>query len=341
MRTSIFSAMLGLIFILQLSSCEKRPRNVVKNYYDKGEFNGSVLVVNNGKAVCDTVLGLSNIEKNIKLKKTTPIYLASLSKPFTAVSVMLLQQKGLLNYEDKASKYIELPAYAQNVSIRQLLNHTSGIRDYESIIFSKKGLTNQDVLNWLNGLNKLQFPSGSRFEYSNSGFIILSLIIEKISGQSYGTFLREHIFAPLGMKNTWVYDSSTADKSRATGYNKEKQLNDYSILTTGDGGIYSTPADLYRFDQALRNFKLINKSNTDLMYTPATLSDGKISTYGFGWFIEEADSGKTVSHTGGLSGFRAIFWRDLNHNSCIIALTNQGDAFPLSDFLNDMKRTLQ
>ncbi|HCA09940.1 serine hydrolase domain-containing protein [Chryseobacterium sp.] len=341
MRISLFSLLLGFIVILQLLSCEKNSRDVVENYYDKGEFNGSVLAVNNGKIVCDTALGLSNREKNIKLEKTTPIYIASLSKPFTATSVMLLQQKGLLNYDDKASKYIELPAYAQNVSIRQLLNHTSGIKDYESIIFSKKGLTNQDVLGWLNGLNKLEFPSGSRFEYSNSGFIILSLIIEKVSKQSYGTFLSEHIFVPLGMKNTWVYDASTADKNRVTGYNKEKQPDDYSILTTGDGGIYSTPEDLYRFDQTLRSFKLINKSNTDLMYTPTKLSDGKLSNYGFGWFIEESDGGKTVSHTGGLSGFRAIFWRDLSHNSCIIALTNQGDAFPLADFLKDMKRTLQ
>lgn len=341
MRTSLFSAMLGFIFILHLSSCEKNSRDVVESYYDKGEFNGSVLAVNHGKTVCDTALGLSNMEENIKMEKTTPIYIASLSKPFTAVSVMLLQQKGLLNYDDKASKYIELPAYAQNVSIRQLLNHTSGIKDYESIIFSKKGLNNQDVLDWLNGLNKLEFPSGSRFEYSNSGFIILSLIIEKVSKQSYGTFLSEHIFVPLGMKNTWVYDSSTADKNRATGYNKDKQSDDYSILTTGDGGIYSTPEDLFRFDQALRSFKLINKNNTDLMYTPAKLSDGKLSNYGFGWFTEESDGGKTVSHTGGLSGFRAIFWRDLNSNSCIIALTNQGDAFPLADFLKDMKRTLQ
>ncbi|MFN1216071.1 serine hydrolase domain-containing protein [Chryseobacterium kwangjuense] len=340
MKTSLFTLMLSLSLILQLSSCEKNSRNVIQNYYDKAEFNGSVLVVNNGKTICDTTLGLSNIEKNIKLDKTTPFYIASLSKPFTAVSIMLLQQKGLLDYDDKASKYIDLPAYARNVSIRQLLTHTSGIRDYESIIH-KKGLTNQEVLRWLSGESKLQFPSGSTFEYSNSGFIILSLIIEKISQQSYGTFLSEHIFVPLGMKNTWVYEFSSAHQNRAKGYNKEKQPDDYSILTTGDGGIYSTPGDLYLFDQALRNFRLINKSNTDLMYTPATLSDGKTSSYGFGWFIDESEDGKSVSHTGGLSGFRAIFWRDLKHNSCIIALTNQGDAFPVGNFLKDMKRTLE
>lgn len=339
MRTSIFSVLIGLTFILQLSSCKENSSEVVKKYYSNGEFNGSVLAVKNGKTVCDTALGLSNIEKNIKLEKTTPIYIASLSKSFTAVSIMLLQQKGLLNFDDKASQYIDLPKYARDVSIRQLLNHTSGIKDYESVISDKKELTNQEVMSWLKSLTQLQFPSGSKFEYSNSGFIILSLILEKISGQSYGKFLNDNIFVPAGMKNTWVYDSSTAHQSRAKGYNKEKKPDDYSILTTGDGGIYSTPEDLYRYDQTLRNFKLINKSNTALMYTPAKLSDGKLSNYGFGWFIEE--DGKTVNHTGGLNGFRAVFWRDLHHNSCIIALTNQGDAFPLTDFLKDIKKTIQ
>ncbi|KMQ64860.1 hypothetical protein ACM46_11620 [Chryseobacterium angstadtii] len=341
MRTSIFSVLTGFALVLQLSSCKKNSLDIVKEYSDKGEFNGSVVIVENGKTVCDMAFGLSNREKNIQLDKTTPIYIASLSKTFTAVSVMLLQQKGLLNYDDKASKYIHLPEYAQNVSIRQLLNHTSGIKDYETIISDKKGLTNQDVLNWLNSLDKLQFASGSSFEYSNSGYIILSSIIEKVSGQPYGTFLSENIFVPLGMKNTWVYDSSTVHKNRATGYNQKKQPDDYSILTTGDGGIYSTPEDLYLFDQALRNFKLINKNNTSLMYSPPQLSNGKVSGYGFGWFIEEDEGRKTVSHTGGLNGFRAVFWRDLQRNCSIIALTNQGDAFPLDNFLHDIKKTIQ
>ncbi|PIF46190.1 CubicO group peptidase (beta-lactamase class C family) [Chryseobacterium sp. 52] len=341
MRTSILRVLIGFIFILQLSSCKKNSRNLVNEYHADGAFNGSVLVVKNGKTVCDTALGFSNREKKIKLSKKTPIYIASLSKSFTAVSIMLLQQRGLLSYDDKASEYIDLPAYAHNVSIRQLLTHTSGIRDYETVLSEEKGLTNQEVLNWLTNLNKLQFPSGSQFEYSNSGFIILSLIIEKVSKQSYGTFLSENIFIPLGMKNTWVYNSSTAHKNKATGYNKEKQPDDYSILTTGDGGIYSTPEDLYQFDQALRTFKLIDKSNTDLMYTPLRLSGKQQSNYGFGWYIDESEGKKTVNHTGGLNGFRAVFWRDLKNNSCIIALTNQGDAFPVADFLKDMKRTLE
>ena len=262
-------------------------------------------------------------------------------KPFTATAIILLQQKGLLSYDDKASQYLsELPDYAKNVSIRHLLSHTSGIRDYESILTGKKGLNNQDVLNWLQEQKGLQFPSGSQFQYSNSGYIILSTIIEKISGDSYKMFLEKNIFVPLKMNNTEVYDGSTSiNKNRAIGYDRQKKPDDYSILTTGDGGIYSTPEDLYKFDQALRDFSLVSKENSNQMYTPFTLSDGKLSMYGFGWFIDDSAGGKTVSHTGGLDGFRALFWRDLKNNKTIITLTNQGDAFPLQNFLNDMKQS--
>jgi CubicO group peptidase (beta-lactamase class C family) len=138
-----------------------------------------------------------------------------------------------------------------------------------------------------------------------------------------------------------VYEPSTIIQNKALGYNQQKKPDDYSILTTGDGGIYSTPEDLYKFDQALRNYTLISKENTALMYNPAKLSGGQISNYGLAWFIEHERGEKIAMHTGGLNGFRALFWRDLDHNSSIIALTNQGDAFPLGTFLNDIKKTIQ
>lgn len=329
------------LFLL-LFSCNKNAQDIVTKYYKKGEFNGTVLITKNDSTVVDTALGFNNLETQEKLTTNTPFYIASLSKPFTATAIILLQQKGLLSFDDKASKYLpEFPDYAKNVTIRHLLTHTSGVWDYEKVLSAKKRLKNQDVLNWLQQQKKLQFPSGSRFEYSNSGYIILSLIIEKISGLSYLQFLNENIFVPLKMKNTQVYDESEpVIKNKALGYNQKKQPDDYSILTTGDGGIYSSTKDLYKFDQALRNYSLINKNNTVLMYTPFKLSDGKLSNYGFGWYIDNSNNDKIVSHTGGLNGFRNIFWRDLKNNKTIIALTNQGDAFPLNNFLNDVKKTL-
>ncbi|PWN60991.1 serine hydrolase domain-containing protein [Chryseobacterium viscerum] len=340
MKTLIWNIVFGIFLILQLTSCKQNAQHVVDEYYNKGEFNGSVLIVKNGKIVCDTALGFRTLEKGLKTDKNTSFYIASLSKPFTAAAIMILQQQGLLKFDDKASQFIELPEYAKNISIRQLLHHTSGISDYENL-FSKKGLTNQEVIDWLFSLKKLDFIPDSQFKYSNSGYIILSQIIEKVSGKSYKDFLNEHIFTPLKMTHTYVYESSTVIQNKALGYNKQKKPDDYSILTTGDGGLYSTPEDLYTFDQALRNHTLINKENTAVMYTPSQLSNGQVSNYGFAWFIENKNGEKTAMHTGGLNGFKALFWRDLQHNTCIIVLTNQGDAFALDNFLHDIKKTLE
>ncbi|GEJ44180.1 serine hydrolase [Chryseobacterium sp. ON_d1] len=340
MKTLIWNILTAVSLIVQLVSCKQYPQDVVNKYYSQGEFNGSVLIVKNGQMVCDTTLGFRNIEKGLKADKNTSFYIASLSKSFTAIAILISEQKGLLKLDDKASMFVNLPEYAENVTVRQLLHHTSGIRDYENL-FSKKGLTNQDVINWLFNLKNLDFIPDSQFKYSNSGYIILAQIIEKVSGKSYPDFIREQIITPLKMNNTYVYESNTVIQNRASGYNKQKKPDDYSILTTGDGGIYSTPEDLYKFDQALRNYTLINKENTIMMYSPFQLTSGQTSNYGFAWFLENESGEKSVMHTGGLNGFKALFWRDLKNNSCIIALTNQGDAFPLGNFLHDIKKTIQ
>ncbi|PRB00564.1 serine hydrolase [Chryseobacterium sp. MYb7] len=340
MKTLIWNSLIGISLITQLFSCKQHPKDVVSKYYNKGEFNGSVLIVKNGQIVCDTVLGFRNIEKGLKADKNTSFYIASLSKSFTATAILMLEQKGLLKPDDKASHFIALPDYAQDITVRQLLHHTSGIKDYENL-FSKKGLANEEVIDWLFHLKNLDFIPDSQFKYSNSGYIILSQIIEKLSGKTYSAFINGHIISPLKMNNTYVYEPDTVIQNKAFGYNKQKKPDDYSILTTGDGGIYSTPEDLYKFDQALRNNTLISKENTALMYTPFKLSDGQISNYGFAWFLEDKHGEKTAMHTGGLNGFKALFWRDLQHNSCIIALTNQGDTFPLDHFLHDIRKTIQ
>ncbi|CAM3089441.1 serine hydrolase [Chryseobacterium flavum] len=340
MKTLIWNILVGISLITQLVSCKQHPQDVVNEYYNKGKFNGSVLIVKNGQVVCDTALGFRNFEKALEADRNTSFYIASLSKPFTATAIIMLEQKGLLKFDDKASRFVELPGYAKHITIRQLLHHTSGIRDYENIL-SKKGLTNQEVINWLYHFKSLDFVPDSKFKYCNSGYIILSRIIEKVSGKSYGTFINDHIITPLKMSNTHVYESGTVIQNIASGYNKQKQPDNYSILTTGDGGIYSTPEDLYKFYQALRKYTLISKENTRTMYSPFPLSDGEISNYGFAWFIENKNGEKSAMHTGGLNGFKALFWRDLQHNSCIIALTNQGDSFSPGNFLHDIRKTVR
>lgn len=325
-----------------LSSCKKSGKDVIASYYQQGKLNGAVFLAQNDSIICDTVLGYSDFANKIPFQKHTPFFIASLTKPITAIGIMILQQKGSLNYEDKASKYIEnLPMYAQDITINEILTHTSGIKDYDERIDPKRiTITNDEVINWLHQQSSLNFTPGSRFEYSNSGYILLSKIIERASCKTYKEFLQENIFDPLKMEHTIVFDETKPlVLNKAIGFDKDKKLDDYIQITTGDVGIYSTTEDLYKVDKALRNGNLLSKQNAELMYQAPLLNDGNRSAYGFGWFVSE-DGSNIVRHEGDLYGFRTLFWRDLKNNITLIVLTNQGDAFPVSRFLKDMKKTM-
>ena len=332
-----------LIFFVLMGCQAKRqtPDDVINRYYRNGKFNGSILIAHKNQIVIDTAFGYRDFNTKAALTKETPLYIASLSKAFTAVAISLIVEKGLLSFDDKIEKLIDnLPAYFHGITIKQLLNHTSGIRDYENLLI-KEGLTNSDVIHWLHSQDGLAFEPGTKFQYSNSGYIILALIIENISKMSYGQFLTTNIFKPLQMSHTTVYEENASIPDRAIGYNRNKIVDDYSILTTGDGGIFSTANDLYKLDKALRAGQLLSKKSTELLYQTPILKNGSNSKYGLGWFIEKSSGVMIAQHTGGLAGFRSLFWRDLKNNNTIIALTNQGDAFPIVDFLNDIKNTLK
>lgn len=332
---------INILILLLLSSCQQSGKDVVAEYHQKGKLNGAVLLVKNNVILCDTILGYSDFDRKIPFQKQTSFYIASLAKPITAIGIMLLQQNNLLNYNDSVGKYIqELPEYAKNVTIKQLLTHTSGIKDYEGILEDKK-LTNEQVLHWLKAQSTLNFIPGSKYEYSNSGYIVLAKIIETISGKSIDLFLEENIFQPLKMEHSFIFTEALAQTvPKAIGFNKDECLDDYRQLTTGDGGIYATVEDLYKLDKALRKGLLINKANAELMYQQPLLSNGNRSEYGFGWFISKSPE-KIAMHTGGLNGFRSLFWRDLKNDITLIVLTNQGDAFPVHDFLREMKETMK
>lgn len=341
LKESYIILFLIFLFINGCQTTSQNPYKIINHYYQDGKFNGSILIAKNNQVVIDTVFGYRDLANKGVLTKETPFYIASLSKSITAIAVFLIEEKGLLSFNDKAAKFVkDLPAYAHNITIKQLLNHTSGIKDYEDTLI-KQGLTNNDVINWLHMQDGLAFTPGTKFQYSNSGYIILASIIENVSKMTYSQFLKENIFDPLRMHNTSVYELNTVIPNKAIGYDTNKKTDDYSILTTGDGGIYSTADDLYKLDKALRTNQLLPKKNTTLLYQTPILQDGTSSKYGLGWFIEKSDGVMIAHHTGGLAGFRSLFWRDLKNGNTIIALTNQGDAFPVYDFLNDIKNTLK
>jgi CubicO group peptidase (beta-lactamase class C family) len=240
---------------------------------------------------------------------------------------MMLVERHSLSYEDTLSHFFpRFPQWAGKITIRNLLNHTGGVPDYFSLGLDHPGTTNRAIAESLATIPVPRFEPGSRFEYTNSGYVILALIVEKVSGLPFHLFLRKNIFEPLGMTRTLVYDESRPEiNGRAKGYNRFLGEDDYTILTEGDGGIFSTAGDLFLWDRALYSDRLVRQSTLGEAFTPVTLRDGTVSTYGFGWAILDRPDGKIVLHAGGLGGFRTLIERYLAPQNTIILLTNTGN----------------
>lgn len=297
--------------------------------YENGMFNGDIMVTQNGQSIYKNALGYADKNSGRKLNTSTVFYLASVSKQFTTMAVMILKEQNKLSYDDQLSKYFpEFPAYADSVSIKQLMTHTSGIPDHYQLGEYKKGLTNDDVKEVLLKQDHLNFKPGDQFRYSNGGYVLLSLIVEKASGEPFPEFMKTNIFEPLGMNHTLVYDKSTPEiNNRAVGYNQAGDLDDYEIFTTGAGGMYSTLDDLHLWDQALYTEKLVSKATLDEAFTSATLKNGDSTHYGYGWAVPDDKGRKVVQHSGSLSGYRTFLRRNIYNNSGYIILTNYGSAF--------------
>lgn len=311
--------------------------------YENGIFNGAILVSQNGKTIYKNALGYADKDNDRKLNESSVFYLASVSKQFTTMAIMILKEQKKLSYDDKLSKYFpEFPDYANAVTIKHLMNHTSGIADHFGLGIYKKGLTNSDVVEVLVKQKELDFPPGDKFSYSNGGYVLLSLIVEKVSSMPFHEFMETNIFKPLGMNNTLVYDESAPKiENRAVGYNQAGALDDNEIFTTGDGGMYSTLVDLHLWDQALYSEKLISKATLEEAFTSATLNNGESTNYGYGWGVSEKDGRKVVQHSGSLSGYRTFLKRNIYNNSGYIILTNHGDASNNSAIMRALDEILE
>ncbi|TMM53185.1 beta-lactamase family protein [Maribacter algarum] len=328
--------------IVETSSQAKRIDSLMQTSYKDGIFNGVILVSQNGKPIYKNAFGYANKDNNSKLNKTSVFYLASVSKQFTAMAIMILKERNKLSYNNNLSMYFpDFPDYANTVTIKHLLTHTSGIPDHFGLGIYKKGLTNNDVIKELAKQKKLDFKPGKKYSYSNGGYVLLSQIVTKVSGIPFNEFMETNIFKPLNMNSTLVYNESTpAITNRAVGYNKAGELDDYEILTTGAGGIFSTLDDLHLWDQALYTEKLIPKSTLEEAFTRTTLNNGKLTNYGFGWVISEKEGRKSVYHAGGLSGYRTFMIRNLYNNSGYIILTNSGDASNIQEIVTSLNKVL-
>ncbi len=312
-------------------------------------FNGNVLAAVDGHVILKKSYGFTDFKTREKLNDSSLFDLASVSKPFTAMAIMLLQRKGKLTYDDNVSKYFPDLPYA-GVTIRHLLNHTSGIPDYdeyaldvEKYFGSKKVLHNKDLLDILVRLKPpLQFKPGEKFSYSNTGYVILASIVTKVSGLEFNEFMTENIFRPLSMTRTRMFNTQREKGEKianyAYGHLYSDSLKKFIIADEdprwgkyvyamdgiqGDGGLNSTTPDLYKWWQGLTQNKIVSKEMLEEAYQPAILSTGEKTVSGFGWFIEsKPEVGKIIYHSGGHPGFGTYIIQFPELNGVFIVLSN-------------------
>jgi len=293
----------------------------------------SLLVARDGKRNIWRSYGLSNLEDRITATPGTNYRLASVTKQFTAAAILLLAEDGKLSLDDRLKKWLpSLPHAADPVTIEHLLTHTSGIVDYEDVIPSgtTAQLDDADVLHLLESQDSTYFNPGSGYRYSNSGYALLALIVERASGKSFATFLRERIFIPLGMSQTVAYEEGISTvPTRAYGYtlrNGKWTRKDQSVTSAvlGDGGIYSSIADLVKWDAAWYDSRLLGDESRVLAVQPHTDTDKPEVKYGFGWRI----TGESLWHSGETSGFRNVIVRYPKRRVTVVILTNRDDPAP-------------
>jgi CubicO group peptidase (beta-lactamase class C family) len=305
---------------------ELKLDKIMKDYASKEGFSGSVLVAKGNDILLDRGYGLSDYDKKIQCKPQTVFEIGSLTKQFTATAILMLEEKGLLSVNDTLSKYISDYPKGDKIKICNLLDHTSGIPEYLQYVESIEGTrtyTKEELINLFKN-KPLEFKPGTNYAYSNSNYILLGYIIEKVSGMKYSDYLEKNIFKPLNLNNTGctgvkanIKDKAIGYSSIIPGYNLKPGKTD-GTLSYSAGSIYSTVEDLYTWSNALLSGKLINKDSLKKMFTP------NLGNCGFGWYIFNADNGdKVTTHSGAVPGFNSFILRNVNKNYFVIILSNK------------------
>ena len=296
----------------------------------------ALAVLRDGKVVRAQGYGMANVELGVAVKPETIFQTGSVGKQFTAAAVMMLVEEGKVGLDDKLSKYLEgTPQAWKDVTVRNLLTHTSGIADYTNHEYTKAGglinlrgdYTEEQLYQKLVQL-PLNFETGTKWKYSNTGYVLLGFVIHKVTGKFYGDFLQERIFQPLGMSATRIISERDIVPNRASGYElakgeiKNQEWVSATLNTTADGALYTNVLDLGKWDAALYTEKLLKRESFEEIWTPVKLKDGKTYPYGFGWFLNEANGHRLIEHDGAWQGFTMNISRYVDDRLTVIVMTN-------------------
>jgi CubicO group peptidase (beta-lactamase class C family) len=323
---------------------EQAFEETFREMYDEGTFNGVIMIDRGSDIIYEEAFGISDIEEETQLSLNGIFNLASVSKQFTALCIMILKEQGKLNYDDAITDYlIELPY--SHITIRHLLHHTSGLAAYEDMIDEHWGgdaetefITNDDLVRIFARHDlELVFDPGERYEYSNTGYAFLASIVEKVSGKSFERFLQEKVFKPLNMFNAFGHRRPEGPPDTVVqGFtvNDDDEYEDYSYNhydgIIGDGNVFSSAPDLIRYVRALLAGEIVSKNTLEEAFTSGQTNDGEETGYGFGWEIE----GSFVSHTGCWEGYNNFLGIDLESDMIFVVLSN-GDCEEVYDGIDE------
>jgi CubicO group peptidase (beta-lactamase class C family) len=292
----------------------------------------AIALVRGGELLATQGFGFANVEHDVPVTEHTVFQSGSLGKQLTAALVMLLVEDGTLGLDQRIAPYFPgAPRSWRDITVRHLLTHTSGIPDFgPSDIDLTRDYSDDELAARAYAL-ELAFAPGSGWTYSNTGYLLLGLLIERVSGRFYGDLLQARVFGPLGMRTTRIISESDIVKHRAAGYRsvagvlKNQEWVAPTINTTADGSLYLTVLDLVAWDRAVRNRSLLAPASWEQTFAPVRLADGSTRPYGFGWELEPHAGQPTVSHTGSWQGFTSAIARFLARDLTVIVLANHAD----------------
>jgi CubicO group peptidase (beta-lactamase class C family) len=300
----------------------------------------AVLIAKKGEVVYQKSYGSANLELNVPLKPEMIFNLASITKQFTAIAILQLEEQYKLSLQDSVQKYIpDFPSKKYTITIENLLTHTSGIKDYLQIqnpqpYMERWDFTPKELVNVFKDL-PLEFEPDTKYKYSNSGYALLGYIIEKISGKDYQTYINENILKPLGLKHTFYDNHSTIIPNRVSGYYKDgnsyKNAEFWSpTIAYAAGGLLSNLEDLFSWHRGLLTYKILRKESVDRAFTTHKLKDGTTTNYGYGWIINNVNGIKSIEHGGHKNGFLTNEIYFPQQDIFLVLLSNSEDA-PIQD----------
>lgn len=316
---------------------ETTLKNYYQNTYENSTAGIGVISLKNFNVVFEDYLGLANCEHNIPITSETVFNIGSMSKQFTGMAILQLIENNILSESDRVVEFIpEIKHYADQITIYHLAHHMSGLRDYNDLLWLKARnnalySTNKEVLNLLKAQQELCFLPGSKMEYCNSNYVLLAIIIERITNTSFADYLKKNIFDKAGMKHTLVFnEKEPIVPNRAYGYEPyERALKCCYVdtLATGCANVFTSLSDMKLYDEALYSDKLIGQDVKKFIYEAGKSIDGRVlfdfcGGYSYGWMIQEKCGQKTIWHTGGDAGFRSIYVRFYEKKFSVVLFCN-------------------